>query len=214
MAKPRVAMNLDVRQFNLALKQYVEHSRLSVSQAVTKQAINFAFRGNKRTQTANKGKFPDLSSGLFNAIAAVNSGSGTFGETASLAQKKHLGGNIGKGRGKAKAAKKLRSRRTGAANYSKALWLKLAVQLGATSIRTVKVKQIKNADAEKAKGTRFSDKPKATLHVWGIEEDHLRDVMEPAAQAALGDTVQDMRVYIRRQMAKLAQKHSGRKLRR
>lgn len=221
--KPKVEIRVDLREFTQALQLYVEESRLEVADAVNKKAGDVAIMAAKRAKKAQKGAFPPLSSGIYNALAAADSNKygGSFGDGAFVAQeklKKRFGGRVVKGQGNAKAAKYLYNRRAGAIGYSKSIFLRLATQIG-KAVRGVKVgkrvgalksKHGEITQAKPAELTKWNDKPFATLEIFGIDKDHAKQEIEPALQGGVDDAVKDMRVYLNKKMRERARARSGR----
>ena len=216
----QVKVTVDLTEFNTAIKEYIFHSKMEVSEAVNKKAGDIALFAAKRAKKATKGGYPPFSSGLYNALVAADpkKSSGSFSEGAKMAQhriRNKFPGQTVKGKGNEKAAKYLFSRRTGSIGYSKALFIKLAKDLGktVTGVRVSKKKEasIDNATGKKAKVSGTFDKPFATLEIQGVEQDHASNEIEPALQAGVDDAVKDMAKYINRKLRQLARKHSGRK---
>jgi hypothetical protein len=133
-------------------------------------------------------------SGLFNAIATGNTkfGASRFGVAV-------------KRKGNAKIAKKIRSKRLKANNYSKSLFLKLAAGVG-KKVRMLR--RPKNAEGKKAVKSKI---PTAYFEITGVDQEHADKVLTPALEKGIAATVKDMRVYIERKLAKIAKAKSGRR---
>ena len=216
----QIKVTVDLTEFNTAIKEYIFHSKMEISEAVNKKAGDIALFAAKRAKKATRGSYPPLSSGLYNALVAADpkKSSGPFAKAAEEAQhriRKKFSGPIPRGKRNAKAAAYLFSRRSQSAGYSKALFVKLANDLGkaVTGVRVSKKKQasIDNATGKKAKVSGTFDKPFAVLEIKGVEQDHANNEIEPALQAGVNDAVKDMGKYINRKLRELARKHSGRR---
>lgn len=216
----KVTVKVDMSDFNAAIKQYIQHSKLEIFEAVNKKAGDIALFAAKRAKKASKGSYPPLSSGLYNALVAADpkKSSGSFSKGAEMAQhriRNKFPGQTVRGKGNAKAAKYLFNRRAGSVGYSKALFIKLAKDLGkeVKGVRVSKKKEasIDNAQGKKARVAWTLNKTFAVLEIKGVEQDHATNEIEPALQAGVDDAVKDMAKYINRKLRQLARKHSGRK---
>jgi hypothetical protein len=110
-----------------------------------------------------------------------------------------------KRKGNAKIAKKIRSKRLKANNYSKSLFLKLAAGVG-KKVRMLR--RPKNAEGRKAVKSKI---PTAYFEITGVDQEHADKVLTPALEKGIAATVKDMRVYIERKLAKIAKAKSGRR---
>ena len=192
-------IKVDITEFNRALKDYVLESKMDIGDAVNKQAIKVAFYANKKSSKANDGTIPPKGSRLYYALAA--SGENKYGKAV-------------KGKGIGKIARKIASRRFSAVSYNKAMWLKLAIDLGAqvgkASKRMMKMEHVQGA---KAQTNGRTDKPFATLIIGGlkgIEADNMREHIAPALQSAVILAAKDMQVYINRKLRERGARYSGR----
>lgn len=212
----KVTIQVDLTEFHQAMREYVAEARLTVAEAVNKQAIELAFNANRETKRAQAASIPAVSTGLFHALASARPGSGSaeFQRVAIGAQrklKKKFGGRVVKGSGNlSKAADFLRSRRTGGVNYSKSLWLRIASQLGANVTKLKrKSSKINNTSAKRAKESGSFDKPVAEFTISGVEKRHVERLLQPALESAVPKTIKSMQDYVSRKLRERAAARSG-----
>jgi hypothetical protein len=189
-----VRLQVDLREFQKAMREYIVLSEKTVADAVNDKAGDVAFKSIKYLPPFDKGTVPPYESGLFNAIATGNTkfGASRFGVAV-------------KRKGNAKIAKKIRSKRLKANNYSKSLFLKLAAGVG-KKVRMLR--RPKNAEGRKAVKSKI---PTAYFEITGVDQEHADKVLTPALEKGIAATVKDMRVYIERKLAKIAKAKSGRR---
>jgi hypothetical protein len=111
-----------------------------------------------------------------------------------------------KGTGNAAEMNRIVNRRLSARGYSKAIWMKIAGDLGAR-LRT-EARNIKHATGAKA---REGIHPTATLDVKGLASEHVARVMQPALDKAVPMVAQKMRDRTARKLADIAARKSGRR---
>jgi predicted HNH restriction endonuclease len=159
-------------------------------------AIDVAFKSNSAAKLASEGKIrgADKNGKLFYALAA--SGKSKFGQVV-------------KGEGIKAAAEKILNARLSARYYSKALFLKMAQDLGKT-LRTVKKALPSNAKGKKAKEALICY---AELTIEGIEKEHADKIIGPAFQKGINAAAKAKRDRIAKKLAEGARKHSGRRAR-
>lgn len=219
----KVTIQVDLTEFNQAMREYVAASKMTVAEAVNKKAADLCFYAADNTDVAPQQRMRALPMGLFHALAAAKpggKGSANFHAAAEAAQErisKKLGsGPFVKGKKNEQAARAIKNLRVRASNYSRAIWYKLAAQIKAQTSAEIKGKRgpakqnkIKNTSAKAAQESGFTDKPYAVLDITGITEDHSRDVMEKALRRAIPELVADMRTYINRKLSGIASDYSG-----
>jgi len=193
-------MKVDLTEFNAAMRNYVKETKMTVAEAVDKKAIDLAFKANQESKRADKGTIQPKGSQLYHVLAAT--GATRHGKSV-------------KGKGNKKIADKIASGRTSAVNYNKAIWLKLAADLGAAVKRLAKRSaKMDHVTGTKSKKGGVTDKPFALLEIGGlkgVEAKNMREQLEPALKRAMTTVIKDMRVYIERKIAERAKKYSGRK---
>jgi hypothetical protein len=182
--KNSVSATIDTREFMAALQAYEQESSRDLKTVVKSTAIDVAFKANQSAVAAKKTAIPKLKTGLFNALAAKS--------------------GFPKGSGNAREAERLYNRRVSAIKYSKALFLKMAQDLGAkvSALR----KQISNSGADEM-GTKLV--PTVELKIDGVESAHDRDILEPAMQEGVNKSAAKMRQRVADKLAKRAKAHSG-----
>lgn len=208
MAKS-VDVRVDLRQFTKALQQYEQESSRDIATIVKGAAIDVAFKANQATPRAAKGEIPPASSPLYYALASANpvSNGGAFGRAAEAAQRR-IKGRFVKGSGELKkAARLIRSKRSSAVSYSKALFLKLAAQIGG-KVRVAKSSDIGNA---KATETKSKLRPAVTFKIEGIEQEHAKQIIQPALQKGINAVAVKFRDRLASKLAVNAKRHSGKK---
>lgn len=231
-----ITVSVDLTEFTKALRDYAAVSRLTVAEAVNKKARDFCFNAAEHTKVTEIGgsafgKGVKVISGtdekLFHALASAKPGglgSANFKDAAQKAQArigKRLGaGPFVRGNSNAKAAAAISQLRFRASRYSQALWYKLVDQLREQTAQAqggkkgpAKKKKIKNVTANAATETKTFDKPRAILKIEGVEQDHVTEILQRAADAGMRETIADMREYISRKLSGVAEAHSGRKKR-
>ena len=195
-----VSASFDYTEFQKALGQYLAATEKSTTEMVNKKAGDvclFAARATKSTTVPAKPSKKRMK--MYHAIATGNT---KFGKSTS--------GSAVKGKGNAAIAAKILNKRRAASSYSKAIFVKMAGDLGKL-IRSKK----STADMTYAKGTpaKKSVKPVAKLKAEGLEDSHLSDILNSSMQAGIDGAVRDMRVYFDRKQAAVAKRFSGRKRR-
>ena len=201
MAKDSVDITLDTREFEAALREYMRFTSKTLPEAINRTAVDAAFKANQATRRSKLKKQPwsKLSKRQKNLFHALATGSTRLGKTRF--------GTATKGQGNDELAQKIYGARTRAVNYSRAIFLKLAKDVGG-SVRTKLGRDLPgNATAKKAKE---SLKPEAVFTIKGVDAKHAREIIQPAMQAGLDRAAQDKRDYIAKKMAAEAKKRSGR----
>ena len=116
-------------------------------------------------------------------------------------------GTATKHQGNDELEQKISEAKQRAVNYSRAIFLKLAKDVGG-SVRTKLGRDLPgNATAKKAKEAL---KPEAVFTIRGVDTKHARDIIQPAMQAGLDRAAQAKRKRIADKMAAEAKKRSGR----
>jgi len=204
MANDSVRIRVDTGELERALRDYMAYTSKTLPEAVEKIAtdVNFqAFRLCRRTiwKPTNWSEFgggQGVDPAFFHALAT---GKTKFGVTKF--------GAAVKGKGNDKIAEKIFNARTRATNYSAAIFLKLASDLGAKIRSRAKAMKIKHA---KAKRAHRKFRPTIILRVEGLERQHVDDIIQPAMQDGINAVANDKREYINRKIAEGARRHSGR----
>ena len=222
-----IRVTVDLSEFNKALREYVDVSRLTISEAVNKKARDFCFNAAEHTDVSADGGIRDVDPSLFNALAAAKlggKGSSDFKSAAETAQERIAArfgqGPFPRGKGNRKAANAIQRLRFRARRYSQALWYKLVDQLRSQTAEAnggkrgpSKKNKIKNTNANAATQSGRFDKPKAVLDIVGVEDTHVQKVLQKAANMGMRDTILDMRDYINLKLGKVAGDYSGRRAR-
>jgi len=210
MANDSVRIRVDTGELERSLRDYMAYTSKTLPEAVNKIAIDVAFQAEKvvtrsafKTVSWEKLAYvgttttTTVNKALFHALAT---GKTRFGKT-------RFGAAV-KGQGNEEIAKKIFESRGRAVNYSRAIFIKLAEDLGKVLRRSVGRGLPRNASATKA---RKSIRPQASLNVDGVEKRHADDVLQPAMQRGIDAAAKDKREYITRKIAEGARRHSGRR---
>jgi len=195
MAKDSVRIRVDTGELERALRDYMAYTSKTLPEAVNKIAIDVAFQANRAAKKATPKniKRADANGRLFHSLAAT--GATKFGTAV-------------RGQGNAKIAQKIFDARVRAVNYSKAIFLKLAKDLGGNMRSALGRSLPSGPTATKA---RNSIRPQAVLDIVGIQEKHAASIIQPAMQKGINAVANDKREYINRKIAEGARRHSGRR---
>jgi hypothetical protein len=193
--------------FQKMLADYVTVSSMDLAEATNKKAGDVALFAARYTKAAKVGDIPGYKTGLYNALMAARPGIGSqkFQEAAAKAQKIG-GGRKVKGQQNKAGAQSVLNRRKGATNYSKALWIMLAKELGKEGKGAKKAIGIskglnkKYAEAVAAKKASVNGVTTATLLIKGAEDDHIRNILEPSLDPAMAAAARDMAPYVAKKM--------------
>jgi hypothetical protein len=194
MAKDSVRIKVDTGELQRALRDYMAHTSKTLPEAVNKIAIDVAFQANRAAKraTPNNIKRADANGKLFHSLAAT--GATKFGKAV-------------RGQGNAEIAQKIFDARVRAINYSKAIFLKLAKDLGGNMRSAIGRSLPSGPTATRA---RNSIRPQAVLDIVGIQDKHAANIIQPAMQGGINAVAKDKREYINRKIAEGARRHSGR----
>ena len=168
-----VTLSWDMKEFSDALKLYEKATQKEMSEVINQKAQRICMGAASQIPKARARA--DRFSGLWNALAT--------GKTRKGINK--LGVAV-KGKGNQKVAMLIYNSRGRAYGYGKALWYKLAQDLG-KSLRSKFT--IKHADGEKAVP---GIKPTARMEIIGLEQDHIDRFMQPALEKAMSIEAKSM----------------------
>lgn len=194
----KVRVRVDTSELVAALKAYEKHSSRSMPAIINGTAIDVAFKANR---AAKKARGEDMMhhqnyiNKMFHALATM--GNNKFGPTP-------------KGKGNQRIAERIAKDRYDAIGYTKALFLKLAKDLGKNLRASVGRTLPSNADGQKAKEAFVCF---AILTINGIEKRHADEQVQPALQKGVDLAAKAKRDRIAKKLAEGARKYSGRKAR-
>ena len=192
-SKGFVTLSWDMKEFSDALKLYEQATQKEMSDVINQKAQRVCMGAAAMIPKAQARA--DRNSGLWNALAT--------GKTSKGINK--LGQAV-KGKGNKKVAMAIYASRGRAYGYGKALWRKLAQDLG----KSLNSKfNIKHANAEKAV---TGVKSTARMEIIGIEQSHIDQFMQPALEKSMGIEAKSMVEYATFKLAKIAAQRSGRKM--
>lgn len=190
--------------FVRALQQYTDLTSENTVDAINKKAKDLCFEAAKQMPVGKPYKDNPKGSKIYHVLAAGGNRAKN-GQSLETRFGKHP-----KGKGNKKMANKIAVSRNTASNYSKAICLKMASDIGGYLKRRIIKKSgtIKHARGKRAtKGMKI----KATLDVEGLEKSHVDEVIQPAFNRAAKATTKDIQKYIDRKMKEAAKKHSGKR---
>lgn len=179
-----VTLRVDDSEFMAALDEYIKESSRELPAVIDGVARDLCFAAAKKTKKASPAKIEKLKSErMFHALATMT--------------------GYPKGKGNQDKAERIARRRLSAIGYSKAIWIKMAGDLGAR-IRTPK-------RIDHAKGTRSKSElqPTAYLEITGLEAGHVSDIMQPALDKAVPGVARKMRAHVEKKLADIGRKKSG-----
>jgi hypothetical protein len=193
----KIKVTVNTSELVRAIRDYEKYSSRSMPEIINGTAVDVAFKANQSVKSAKVGaiKKADQDGKLWHALAA--SGASRFGKTV-------------KGQGNKEAAQRILSARNSARGYSKALFLKMAQDLGKTIKSALGRGLPGNSAAKKAKEALICY---AELTVEGIEKSHADTVIGPAMQAGVDKAAKAKRDRISKKLSDAAKKHSGRRAR-
>lgn len=196
-------IQIEDEDFIRALQQYTDLSSQNLTDAINKKAKDLCFEAAKVMPRGEPYKDNPKGAKIYHVLAAGGNRAKN-GQSLETRFGKHP-----KGKGNKKIANKIATARNTAKNYSRAICLKMAADLGATLTRFVnKAGKIKHARGKAAKkGIKIA----AYLDVDGLEKSHVQDVIQPAFNKAAKKVEKDMQKHINRKLREAAKKHSGRK---
>lgn len=197
----KIQVDMDLKEFSDAMREYLKYSSLDVADAINKKAGDVAFSANKAPSVNSKKPERKLNkigqeSRLWHALAT--------GKTRFGATKK---GTAVRGKGNADVAQAIWESRIRHISYSKSLFLHLAKKFG-KQVTAVRSKGTDNARATPAP-KKVSERPEAILEILGVEKAH-EPLLQAAIQRGIKAQVKDMQKYINDKIAKRAKAHSGR----
>jgi len=197
----KVTVRADATELTRALAEYMKHTSKDLPEAINRTAIDVAFKANRAAKKANKGKISALAKSsprLWHALATMGGidGNNKFGK-------------VPKGKGNQRIAERIAKNRYNAVGYSKAIFLKMAQDLGKRISAKLGRKLPGNSRGRKAKDGGF--RCEATLEIVGVHQDHADDILSPAMKKGIAAAAADKRKYIAKKIAERAEKHSGRK---
>jgi hypothetical protein len=197
----KVKVRVNTSELIGALKAYQKHSSRSMPQIINGTAIDVAFKANRAAKKASVSKIPKYKEGdqsakstrLYHALATI--GKNKFGPKP-------------KGSGNKNTAETLAKRRYSAISYSKAIFLKLAQDLG----KKLRVGIGSRGLPDNAKARKAKESPVcfADLTIVGIEKSHADKIIQPALQKGIAAAAKAKRDRIAKKLAEGAKKHSGR----
>jgi len=193
----KVTVKADATELTKALAEYMQHTSKDLPEAINRTAIDVAFKANRAAKKASKGGITSLakrSPKLFHALATI--GANKYGPKP-------------KGSGNKAMAEKIVSNRLAAIGYSKAIFLKMAQDLGKKISASLGRGLPGNSRGRKAKAGGF--RTEATLEIEGVQQSHADDILSPAMKKGLAAATADKRKYIAKKIAERAEKNSGRK---
>jgi phosphoglycolate phosphatase-like HAD superfamily hydrolase len=198
----KISIDVDLKEFSDAMREYLKYSSLDVAEAVNKKAGDVAFSATRAASVSHKKPERKLNkigkeSRLWHALATGKTKLGTSKKGAAV-----------KGKGNADVAEAIWASRLRHIHYSKSLFLHLAKKFGKT-VTAVSSKGVQNAVATHAP-KRVSDRPEAILEILGVEKTH-EPLLEKAIQHGIKAQIKDMQKYINDKIAKRAKAHSGRR---
>ena len=189
-----VTLTFENKEFTRAIQQYEEASGKELAQILDDKGKDVCFFSAREIESGDPSREHPKGSIIYHALAS--SGGTRFGTAV-------------KGQGNKKLADKIYNRRRRSKGYSRAIFVKMAGDLGARL--TVKAGKIRYAGADKAKP---GIKPFVLLRVDGLEKTHVENVLQPAIDRALPKVAADMNKYTQRKLSAIAKKHSGKGRRR
>lgn len=192
MAKGVVHLDWDMKEFSEALKLYEKATQKEMSEIINVKAQRICMGAAQDIPKAKARE--DKKSGLWNALATgkTKKGPTKFGVAVKGKGNKAIAAAIYGGRGKSYG-------------YSKALWYKLAGDLGKTLRSKFKIKHAKGEQA------KTGMKPTARMEILGLEQDQIDKFMQPALEKAIKKEAASMVEYANAKLAKVAAQRSGRK---
>jgi hypothetical protein len=180
----KVTLRIDDAEFMAALDEYVRESSRELPAVIDGVARDLCFASVKATKKASPAKIEKLrGSRLVHALATMR-------------------GNP-KGSGNQAKADEIVNRRKSAVAYSKAIYLKIAGDLGA------KLTSPKRIDHAKGTRANVGYKPTAYLEVTGLESGHVADIMQPALDKSVPAVARKMRAHVEGKLAAIARKKTG-----
>ena len=188
-----ITLSWDMKEFSDALKLYEEATQQEMANVINHKAQRICMGAAADISAAQK--LPNFSTGLFNALATGKTSRGEL----------RMGSAV-KGKGNhAKATEIFKSRKR-AYGYSRAIWRKLAVDLGKKLTNKFNIKHATGIQAKK--GAR----PTARMTINGLEQDHIDRFMQPALEKAISEEAASMVEHALDKLAKIAAQRSGRKV--
>lgn len=200
-----ITVRVDTTEFSLALQQYLLHTRKTVVQAVDAKAGDIALRGAEAMRVAEpyEQQFPKRHR-LWYALATGLTKKGPMPQGVAVRR------GLDRKKSMTFIADKIFSSRKSGRNYSKAMFLVIAKQLGKKIMRLRKTSKIKNATGTKARDRDRNYTPFAVLEIEGVQESHA-PLLEEAMQKGIDFVVKDIAVYVDKKIARQAARHSGRR---
>ena len=183
-----------MKEFSEALILYQKATQKEMSVIINDKTKSICFEAAREIPKA--AERPEKGSKLWYALAT--------GKTKKGVDKKH--GSAVKGQKIKKIANAIYSSRGKSYGYGKALFYKLATDLGAASKKKF---NIKHAHGEKAKPGMV---PTARLEIIGLEQEHIDKFIQPAVNSAMKKVRDDMVDHANKKLAKIAAQRSGRKM--
>lgn len=186
MADDRIELRIDDKEFMRALRDIIEMSSKEMPEVINRTAIDVCFQANKNTKRADKGSIDALKGTKLVHALATRAGAV-------------------KGQGNKRKANRIVSARKAAVGYGKAIWLKMASDLGKKLRARASIKHATGTKAEPGV------KPTAKLAVDGLQGDLVNNIMQDALDRAVRAKAADMRKSVNDRLAKIAARKSGRR---